>query len=65
MEKVKHVSVKEVVFPFIKLPDVDPVLGPEMKSTGEVMGIDTDFAMPITRLRLPQAMNFLYRARYS
>jgi len=45
MDKVKHVSVKEVVFPFIKLPNVDPVLGPEMKSTGEVMGIDRDFAM--------------------
>ncbi|MBU4437061.1 MAG: carbamoyl-phosphate synthase large subunit [Candidatus Altiarchaeota archaeon] len=45
MEKIKHVSVKEVVFPFIKLPNVDPVLGPEMKSTGEVMGIDNDFAM--------------------
>ncbi len=45
MAKIKHVSVKEVVFPFIKLPNVDPVLGPEMKSTGEVMGIDCDFAM--------------------
>ncbi len=45
MGKIKHVSVKEVVFPFIKLPNVDPVLGPEMKSTGEVMGIDRDFAM--------------------
>src|SRR5206468_6561814 len=35
-----HVSVKEAVFPFIKFPGVDTVLGPEMKSTGEVMGID-------------------------
>lgn len=45
MSKISHVAVKEVVFPFIKLPNVDPVLGPEMKSTGEVMGIDKDFAM--------------------
>ncbi len=40
---VKHVSVKEVLLPFDKLPGADPVLGPEMKSTGEVMGIDYDF----------------------
>jgi len=39
----KHVSVKEAVFPFNRFPGVDPVLGPEMKSTGEVMGIDTEF----------------------
>ncbi|MEE8401653.1 MAG: carbamoyl-phosphate synthase large subunit [Candidatus Hydrothermarchaeaceae archaeon] len=41
--KIRHVAVKEAVFPFSKLPGVDPVLGPEMKSTGEVMGIDFDF----------------------
>jgi carbamoyl-phosphate synthase large subunit len=39
----KHVSVKEVVFPFSKFPGVDIILGPEMRSTGEVMGIDVDF----------------------
>jgi carbamoyl-phosphate synthase large subunit len=39
----KHFSVKEAVFPFVKFPGVDTVLGPEMKSTGEVMGIDSDF----------------------
>ena len=39
----KHVSVKEVVFPFSKFPGVDVILGPEMRSTGEVMGIDMDF----------------------
>jgi carbamoyl-phosphate synthase large subunit len=39
----QHVAVKESVFPFIKFPQVDTVLGPEMKSTGEVMGIDRDF----------------------
>ena len=38
-----HVSVKEAVFPFIKFPGVDVLLGPEMKSTGEVMGIDCEF----------------------
>jgi len=39
----KHIAVKESVFPFIKFPGVDVVLGPEMKSTGEVMGLDLDF----------------------
>src|SRR5207302_6331651 len=39
-----YVSVKESVFPFAKFPGVDIVLGPEMRSTGEVMGIDRDFA---------------------
>jgi carbamoyl-phosphate synthase large subunit len=38
-----HVSVKEAVFPFDRFPGVDTLLGPEMKSTGEVMGIDADF----------------------
>jgi hypothetical protein len=38
-----HLSVKEAVFPFTKFPGVDVLLGPEMKSTGEVMGIDADF----------------------
>lgn len=39
-----HVAVKEAVFPFSKFPGVDTLLGPEMKSTGEVMGIDRDFS---------------------
>ena len=39
-----HFSVKEAVFPFIKFPGVDPILGPEMKSTGEVMGVGDTFA---------------------
>ncbi len=38
-----HISVKEAVLPFIKFPGVDTILGPEMKSTGEVMGIDREF----------------------
>ena len=41
--EVGHIAVKEAVFPFVKFPGVDVVLGPEMKSTGEVMGIDRDF----------------------
>ncbi|HRU40301.1 MAG TPA: ATP-grasp domain-containing protein, partial [Candidatus Goldiibacteriota bacterium] len=40
---MRHVAVKESVFPFNKFPGADTVLGPEMKSTGEVMGIDSDF----------------------
>ncbi len=40
----EHFSVKEAVFPFIKFPGVDPILGPEMKSTGEVMGVGKTFA---------------------
>ncbi len=44
-KKLGHVAVKEAVFPFARFPGVDPILGPEMRSTGEVMGIDTDFAM--------------------
>ena len=43
--KIDHVAVKESVFPFIKLPEADSVLGPEMKSTGESMGIDDNFGV--------------------
>jgi carbamoyl-phosphate synthase large subunit len=39
----RHVSVKEAVFPFARFPGVDTMLGPEMRSTGEVMGVDQDF----------------------
>ncbi|MFL2845790.1 MAG: carbamoyl-phosphate synthase large subunit [Candidatus Puniceispirillaceae bacterium] len=42
--ELRHVAVKEAVFPFERFPGVDVFLGPEMKSTGEVMGIDRDFA---------------------
>jgi len=52
MDRIKHVAVKEVVFPFAKMPQVDPVLSPEMKSTGEVMGIDRDFAMAFYKAEL-------------
>ncbi len=51
-----HISVKEAVFPFLKLPGVDPVLGPEMKSTGEVMGIDYDFGLAYYKAQLAAGM---------
>jgi carbamoyl-phosphate synthase large subunit len=52
-EKVPaHISVKESVFPFARFQGVDTVLGPEMKSTGEVMGIDSSFAMAFAKAEL-------------
>ena len=56
-----HVAVKEAVFPFARFPGVDVFLGPEMKSTGEVMGIDVDFGRAFAKsqlgagTRLPQS----------
>jgi carbamoyl-phosphate synthase large subunit len=50
--KVKHISVKEVLLPFDKLPGADPILGPEMKSTGEVMGIDYDYGRAFFKAQL-------------
>src|SRR5438128_8287390 len=47
-----YYSVKEAVFPFIKFPGVDTILGPEMKSTGEVMGVDTSFALAFAKAQL-------------
>jgi carbamoyl-phosphate synthase large subunit len=47
-----HISVKEAVFPFNKFPGVDTLLGPEMKSTGEVMGIDTSFGIAFAKAQL-------------
>ncbi len=51
-KEVKHVAVKESVFPFIKFPGVDAILGPEMKSTGEVMGIDSSFGSAYLKSQL-------------
>jgi carbamoyl-phosphate synthase large subunit len=48
----KHFSVKEAVFPFNKFLGVDPILGPEMRSTGEVMGIGDDFATAFDKAQL-------------
>ena len=49
---IDHIAVKEAVLPFIKFPGVDTLLGPEMKSTGEVMGIDTDFGLSFHKAQL-------------
>jgi carbamoyl-phosphate synthase large subunit len=50
--KFDHIAVKEAVFPFARFPGVDPVLGPEMRSTGEVMGIDADYATAFAKSQL-------------
>jgi carbamoyl-phosphate synthase large subunit len=50
--KPNHVSVKEAVFPFNRFPDVDILLGPEMKSTGEVMGIDHSFGLAFAKSQM-------------
>jgi carbamoyl-phosphate synthase large subunit len=54
----QHCSVKEAVFPFVKFPGADTLLGPEMKSTGEVMGIDSDFGRAFAKSQI-QAGNSL------
>ena len=51
-KKLKTFSVKEAVFPFNKFPEVDTLLGPEMKSTGESMGIDLDFGMAYAKSQI-------------
>ena len=50
--KIDHYCVKESVFPFIKFPNVDTILGPEMKSTGEVMGIDKDLKAAFAKAQI-------------
>jgi len=50
--KSPHISVKEAVLPFARFPGVDPVLGPEMKSTGEVMGLDSDFGRAFAKSQI-------------
>ncbi|MSM38308.1 MAG: carbamoyl-phosphate synthase large subunit [Geobacter sp.] len=65
----RHVAVKESVFPFVKFPGVDTILGPEMKSTGEVMGIDDTFAKAFAKaqlgagVRLPTSGNIFISVR--
>ncbi|MEI4508793.1 carbamoyl-phosphate synthase large subunit [Sphingopyxis sp. CCNWLW253] len=49
---IAHVAVKEAVFPFARFPGTDPVLSPEMKSTGEVMGIDSNFNLAFAKAQL-------------
>ena len=50
--EINHIALKEAVFPFIKFPGVDTILGPEMKSTGEVMGIDLTFGRAFAKSQL-------------
>jgi carbamoyl-phosphate synthase large subunit len=50
--KNNHVAVKEAVFPFVRFHGTDTILGPEMKSTGEVMGIDTDFGKAFAKAQM-------------
>jgi len=65
----KHISVKESVFPFVKFPGVDTLLGPEMKSTGEVMGIGDTFADAFAKaqlganVKMPLAGNAFFSVR--
>lgn len=54
---MNHVAVKEAVFPFSRFPGVDTLLGPEMKSTGEVMGIDKDFERAFAKSQLGAGMS--------
>lgn len=57
--QIEHVAVKESVFPFIKLPESDSILGPEMKSTGESMGIDKNFGLAYYKSQLSASMDLL------
>ncbi|MDP3066794.1 MAG: carbamoyl-phosphate synthase large subunit, partial [Methanobacteriaceae archaeon] len=61
--QLKHVSVKESVFPFIKLPEADSVLGPEMKSTGESMGIDENFGVAYYKAQLSAGMELPHQGK--
>ena len=53
---IDYIAVKEAVFPFARFPGIDPVLSPEMKSTGEVMGIDTSFAIAFAKAQIAANM---------
>ncbi|MEO6581467.1 MAG: carbamoyl-phosphate synthase large subunit, partial [Sphingomicrobium sp.] len=54
---ISHIAIKQSVFPFARFPGTDPVLGPEMKSTGEVMGIDRDFDIAFAKALLGAGIN--------
>ncbi len=55
-KKLNHVAVKEAVFPFNRFPGVDTLLGPEMRSTGEVMGLDSNYDMAFAKSQLGAGM---------
>jgi carbamoyl-phosphate synthase large subunit len=61
--KINHVAVKESIFPFIKLPKADSILGPEMKSTGESMGIDENFGISYYKALLSAGMELPKKGR--
>ena len=50
--KLDHIAVKEAVFPFARFPGVDVLLGPEMRSTGEVIGLDSSFGVAFAKSQL-------------
>jgi len=58
--RLGHIAVKEAVFPFARFPGVDTVLGPEMRSTGEVMGLDHSFAIAFVKSQLGGGTNLPY-----
>ncbi|RLA85784.1 MAG: carbamoyl phosphate synthase large subunit, partial [Deltaproteobacteria bacterium] len=61
--EIPHVAVKESVFPFNRFPGVDIILGPEMKSTGEVMGIDEDFGLAYAKSQIAAGQNLPLKGR--
>jgi carbamoyl-phosphate synthase large subunit len=60
---IGHVAVKESVFPFIKFPGSDATLGPEMKSTGEVMGIDSSFGIAYAKSQIAAGQKLPVKGR--
>jgi carbamoyl-phosphate synthase large subunit len=61
--ETSHVAVKEAVFPFARFPGVDLILGPEMRSTGEVMGLDVDFGRAFAKSQLGGGIDLPLRGR--
>jgi carbamoyl-phosphate synthase large subunit len=61
--EIHHIAVKESVFPFNRFYGVDTVLGPEMKSTGEVMGIDTDFGLAFAKSQIAAGLKMPLKGR--
>jgi carbamoyl-phosphate synthase large subunit len=61
--EIPHIAVKESVFPFNRFYGVDTVLGPEMKSTGEVMGIDLDFGIAFAKSQIAAGLNIPLKGR--
>jgi carbamoyl-phosphate synthase large subunit len=61
--EIHHIAVKESVFPFNRFYGVDTVLGPEMKSTGEVMGIDTDFGLAFAKSQIGAGVRIPLKGR--